>query len=74
MSKNETVIRILATSDLHGKMVSWNYGVDQEDTHGSMAQLSEALRAYRTEQTVYIDAGDQQQLEADRSFMESRSA
>lgn len=58
MSNNETVIRILATSDLHGKMVPWNYGVDQEDTHGSMAQLSEALRAYRTEQTVYIDAGD----------------
>ena len=74
MSKNETVIQILATNDLHGKMVTWNYEVDQEDTHGSMAQLSEALRAYRTEQTVYIDAGDQQQLEADRYFMESRSA
>ena len=52
MSKNETVIRILATSDLHGKMVSWIYGVDQEDTHGSMAQLSEALRAYRTDLPV----------------------
>ena len=58
MTKSETVIRILATSDLHGKMVPWSYAVDQEDTHGSMAQLSEALRAYRTEQTVYIDAGD----------------
>ncbi len=58
MNKNETVIRILATSDLHGMMVPWSYAVDQEDTRGSMAQLSEALHAYRTEQTVYIDAGD----------------
>ena len=58
MSKNETIIRILATSDLHGKMVPWSYAVDQEDADGSMAQLSEALYAYRTEHTVYIDAGD----------------
>jgi len=58
MSENETVIRILATSDIHGKMVPWMYAVDEENTCGSMAQLSEALKACRTEQSVYIDAGD----------------
>ena len=58
MSGNTAEIRILATSDLHGKMVPWNYAINQEQPNGSMAQLSNALKAYRTEHTVYVDAGD----------------
>ena len=51
-------IRIIATSDLHGKMVPWDYALDEESRSGSMAQLSTALKEYRTENTLLVDAGD----------------
>ena len=51
-------LRILATSDLHGMFVPWDYMLDAENTQGSMAQLSGAMRELRDDQTLIIDAGD----------------
>lgn len=53
-----TIIRLIATSDLHGKFVPWDYALDQESSAGSVAQLSTAVRQYRTPNTILLDAGD----------------
>ena len=51
-------LQILATSDLHGKFYPWTYGTDSEDLSGSMTQLSTAVSALRTENSLLVDAGD----------------
>ena len=51
-------LRIIGTSDLHGKFLPWDYALNAEDTSGSMAQLSTALKEYRTDDTLLFDAGD----------------
>lgn len=55
---NTRHIRLLATSDLHGKSVPWNYATDSEDLSGSMAQLATAIKEHRDEDNILIDAGD----------------
>ena len=55
----ETVdIQILATSDLHGKFVPWDYALNAESKSGSMAQLATAIKSLRNENTLVVDAGD----------------
>jgi len=51
-------IRIIGTSDLHGKFVPWDYALNAESTSGSVAQLATAIAQYRTENTLLVDAGD----------------
>lgn len=51
-------LQVLATSDLHGKFYPWAYATNTESTSGSMAQLSTAVKALRTENSLLIDAGD----------------
>ena len=51
-------LQILATSDLHGKFLAWDYALDAESTRGSMAQLATALKELRTENSLLLDAGD----------------
>lgn len=51
-------LRIIGTSDLHGKFVPWDYALNQESTSGSVAQLATAIAAYRTDDTLLVDAGD----------------
>ena len=51
-------LRILATSDLHGKFVPWDYGQNAADTTGSVAQLATAIAQYRMADTILVDAGD----------------
>ncbi|MDO4537567.1 MAG: 5'-nucleotidase C-terminal domain-containing protein [Coriobacteriales bacterium] len=51
-------IRLLATSDLHGKFLPWDYTTNKESTSGSVAQLATAVRELRDENTILIDAGD----------------
>ena len=51
-------IQILATSDLHGKFMPWDYAQNVEDTSGSVAQLASAIKEYRTDNTLLVDAGD----------------
>ena len=51
-------LRILATSDLHGKFCPWDYALNEASYSGSMAQLSTAIAQYRDERTILVDAGD----------------
>lgn len=49
-------IRLIATSDLHGRFLPWDYALNQETGSGSMAQLSTALQKFREQNTLLIDA------------------
>jgi len=51
-------IRIIATSDLHGKFMPWDYALNKKSRSGSMAQLASAICEYRSESTLLVDAGD----------------
>lgn len=51
-------LRILATSDLHGKFFPWDYALNAESVSGSVAQLATAIAQYRTDSTLLVDAGD----------------
>lgn len=51
-------IRIIATSDLHGKFMPWDYALNAASPSGSMTQLATAIARYRTEATLLVDAGD----------------
>ncbi len=72
-SENEDVktIRIIATSDLHGKFMPWDYAQNIERPTGSMAQLSSAIAQYRNENTLLVDAGDTIQDNAADIFVHS---
>lgn len=56
--KETKSLRIIATSDLHGKFMPWDYALNEESTSGSVAQLSTAIAQYRTDNTLLVDAGD----------------
>ena len=51
-------LRIIGTSDLHGKFLPWDYALNAESTSGSVAQLSTAIAQYRDDSTLLVDAGD----------------
>lgn len=51
-------IRIISTSDLHGKMLAYDYALDQADTSGSVAQAYSAIKEYRNDATILVDLGD----------------
>jgi 2',3'-cyclic-nucleotide 2'-phosphodiesterase/3'-nucleotidase len=51
-------LRILATSDMHGVFVPWDYALDEKITAGSVAQVATAVKELRDEDTLLVDAGD----------------
>ena len=51
-------IRIIATSDIHGKILPYDYALDAPEESGSLAQISSAVNEYRDENTLLIDLGD----------------
>ena len=51
-------LRIIATSDLHGKFLPWDYALNAESTSGSVAQLATAVAQFRDGHTLLVDAGD----------------
>lgn len=51
-------IRILATSDMHGKFVPYDYALNEESMSGSVAQVATAVKELRDENTLVIDVGD----------------
>lgn len=57
-AETEKQIQILATSDLHGKFVAYDYAVNEESTSGSVAQAATLIRQRRNDNTVLIDVGD----------------
>jgi len=51
-------IKLLATSDMHGKFINFDYALNTEENSGSIAQISTAIKRLRDDNTVVIDAGD----------------
>ena len=67
---NESVeIQILATSDLHGKFVPFDYALNVESTGGSLAQIATLIKELRTDNTVVIDCGDTIQANSAELFL-----
>ncbi len=54
----EKQIQILATSDLHGKFVPYDYAINEESTSGSLAQVATLVKERRNANTLLIDVGD----------------
>lgn len=54
----QKTLRIIGTSDLHGKFLPWDYALNAESASGSVAQLSTAIAQYRDDNTLLVDAGD----------------
>jgi len=50
-------IQLLATSDIHGKLIPFDYALD-EVSQGSIAQIATAINTLKTDNTILIDAGD----------------
>lgn len=57
-AETEKQIQILATSDLHGKFVAYDYAVNEESKSGSVAQVGTLIKQRRNDNTVLIDVGD----------------
>ena len=55
---DKNTIRIISTSDIHGKMLAYDYALDVADTSGSLAQVSSAIKEYRNDNTILVDVGD----------------
>ena len=53
-------IQILATSDLHNRMVSWDYATDSANNAGSLAKVATKVKELRNANpnTILIDGGD----------------
>ncbi len=51
-------LRVLATSDMHGMFVPWDYALDVEDSSGSVAKLATAVKDLRDQGTLLVDVGD----------------
>ena len=64
-------LRIIATSDLHGKFMPWDYALNAESPSGSMVQLSSAISEYRDDSTLLVDAGDTIQENSAEIFLDS---
>lgn len=56
----EVNVKILGTSDVHGRMVPWSYGADVEDKSGSFAQIATYVKQARekTPDLILADIGD----------------
>ena len=56
----EVNIKILGTSDIHGRVVPWSYGADVEDKSGSYAQIATYVKDVlkNNKNVVLVDVGD----------------
>ena len=56
----EVNIKLLATSDVHGRIVPWSYGADIEDKSGSYAQIATYVKDVRknNKNVVLVEVGD----------------
>ncbi|TNH06420.1 bifunctional metallophosphatase/5'-nucleotidase [Testudinibacter sp. TR-2022] len=56
----EINIKLLGTSDVHGRVVPWSYGADVEDRSGSYAQIASYVKRVKQQHdnVVLIDVGD----------------
>lgn len=66
-------IQILATSDLHGVFVPYNYALDAEVETGSFAQVSTAIKELKDDNTILIDNGDTIQSNSAELFIDDET-
>ena len=57
-ANGEKEIQILATSDLHGKFVPYDYATNEESASGSLAQVATLIKEKKNNNTILIDVGD----------------
>ena len=60
LKKREVSIKILGTSDVHGRVLAWNYAADEEDRSGSYAQIATYVKDVRknNKNVVLVEVGD----------------
>lgn len=58
--ENEVNITLLATSDIHGRFMPWDYAIDGPNVTGSLTQLYTIIKQVRAESpnTILLDNGD----------------
>ncbi|WP_313469081.1 metallophosphoesterase, partial [Carnobacterium sp.] len=58
--EKEVKITLLATSDVHGRFMPWDYAIDEPNLEGSLTQLQTLIKEIRQENpnTILLDAGD----------------
>lgn len=68
-------IKIIATSDMHGWFVPWDFSTDIESTSGSVTYLSTIIKSYRedNENVIYVDCGDTVQSNYVEYFIDSET-
>ena len=56
----EVDIKILGTSDIHGRISPWDYSTDREDLSGGFSQISTLIKDYRktNKNIILVDLGD----------------
>lgn len=56
----EVNIKLLGTSDIHGRVIPWSYGADVEDKSGSYAQIATYVKDVRknNKNVILVDVGD----------------
>ena len=56
----EVNVKILGTSDVHGRIVPWSYAADEEDKSGSYAQISTYVKEVResNKNVILVEVGD----------------
>lgn len=56
----EVDIKILGTSDVHGRISPWDYSTDMKDHSGGYAQISTLVKDYRkvNDNIILVDLGD----------------
>lgn len=60
VEEKEIDITLLATSDIHGRFMPWDYASDEPNLEGSLTQLQTLIKEVREENphTILLDAGD----------------
>ncbi|TNH03517.1 bifunctional metallophosphatase/5'-nucleotidase [Testudinibacter sp. TR-2022] len=60
VAAKEVNIKLLGTSDVHGRVVPWSYGADVEDRSGSYAQIASYVKSVKQQHdnVILIDVGD----------------
>lgn len=60
VAAGEEKVTILATADVHGRLLPWDYTTDKEDLTGSLAQIATLVKEIRKEEehVILLDGGD----------------
>lgn len=60
LEKDQAQLRVLVSSDVHAKLLDYNYSKDQPSSNGSLARLATMIAQYRQTSvaTLVVDNGD----------------